>query len=209
MPTQRKAMRKIKEVLRLKFESRLSHERIAASCGVAKGTVAKYVQGAQEAGLAWPLPEGMDDAALEATLFAHTPAPVVHHAPPDLAYIHQELKRKGVTFMLLWEEYSSTHPGAAYGYSQFCLLYKTFRATLKRSMRQVYQAGEKLFIDYSGDKAPVIDPATGEIRFAEIFVAVLGASSYAYAEATWSQQLPDWIGSHVRALEFMGPYRLS
>ena len=204
MPTQRKAMRKIKEVLRLKFESQFSHDRIAAACGVAKGTVAKYVRRAEAAGLGWPLPEEMDDAALEAKLFPHTPALVVHHAPPDFAHIHQELKRKGVTLMLLWEEYHAAHPGHGYGYSQFCLLYKTFRATLKRSMRQVYQAGEKLFIDYSGDKAPVINPETGEIRFAEIFVAVLGASSYAYAEATWSQQLPDWIGSHVRAFEFMG-----
>ncbi len=203
MPTQRKTMRKIKEILRLKYEAGLSHERIAAACGIAKGTVAKYVERAQDAGLSWPLPSGMDDAALQAKLFPQKPAPATH-AMPDFAHIHQEMKRKGVTLMLLWEEYALAHPGQAYGYSQFCLLYRAFSGRLKRSMRQVYRAGEKLFIDYSGDKVPVIDRNTGEIRFAEIFVAVLGASAYAYAEATWSQQLPDWIASHVRALEFMG-----
>lgn len=102
------------------------------------------------------------------------------------------------------EEYAVTHPGQAYRYSQFCLLFKRFEGRLKRSMRQVHRAGDKLFIDYSGHTVGIIDGATGEIRRAEIFVAVLGASCYTYAEASWSQQLPDWIGSHVRCFEFLG-----
>ena len=198
MPAPRKTMRKIKDVLRLKHEAGLSHDRIARTCGVAKGTVAKYVDRAQAAGLSWPLPADLDDAALEARLFPRAPALVAIHAPLDCGYLHQEMKRPGVTLTLLWEEYAHAHPGQAYGYSQFCLIYKTFRQSLKRSMRQIYRAGDKIFIDYSGDKAAIINPRSGEIRFAEIFVAVLGASAYAYAEATWTQQLPDWIASHVR-----------
>ena len=197
-------MRKIKEVLRLKFEACLSHERIAAAVGVSKGAVTKYVQRALAAGLGWPLAPERDDAALEALLFPHSPALVATYAPPDFALIHQELKRKGVTLQLLWEEYSAAHPGGAYRYSQFCVHYHRFRDSLKRSMRQVHRAGDKLFIDYSGHTVAIIAVETGEIRRAEIFVAVLGASSYVYAEATWTQQLPDWIDSHVRTFEHMG-----
>ena len=196
-------MRKIKEVLRLKFEAGLSHERIAVAVGVSKGAVTKYVQRALAVGLGWPVAPEQDDAALEALLFPHSPARALSYAPPDFALIHQELKRKGVTLQLLWEEYSAAHPGGAYRYSQFCLHYHRFRASLKRSMRQVHRAGDKLFIDYSGDTVSIIQVETGEIRSAEIFVAVLGASSYVYAEATWTQQLPDWIGSHVRTFEFL------
>ena len=204
MPAPRKTMRKIKDVLRLKYEARLPHDRIARACGVAKGTVAKYVERAQAAGLSWPLPADLDDTALEALLFPRAPALVATHAPLDCGYLHQEIKRPGMTLMLLWEKYAHAHPGAAYGYSQFCLLYKTFRQSLKRSMRQIYPAGEKCFIDYSGDKVAIIDPQSGEIRFAEIFVAVLGASAYAYVEATWTQKLPDWIASHVRLFGRLG-----
>lgn len=204
MPAPRRAMRKIIEVLRLKFEARLSHESIAAATRLSKGAVAKYLRRAQAAGIAWPLPAHMDESQLEALLFPHAAPLVERHAAPDFAHLHQELKRKGVTLMLLWEEYAAAHAGQAYRYSQFCLLYHRFAASLKRSMRQVHRAGEKLFIDYSGHTVPIIDPVTGEMRPAEIFVAVLGASSYTYAEATASQQLPDWIASHVRCFEFMG-----
>ena len=197
-------MRKIKEVLRLKFEAELSHERIAAATGVSKGAVTKYLQRAREAGLAWPLPEALDDAQLEALLFPRARRSLPGIPQPDFAQLHQELKRKGVTLQLLWEEYAAAHPGQAYRYSQFCLLFKRFQDRLKRSMRQVHRAGDKLFIDYSGHTVGIIDAATGEIRRAEIFVAVLGASNYTYAEATWSQQLPDWIGSHIRCFEYMG-----
>lgn len=197
-------MRKIKEVLRLKFEAGLSHERIAAAVGVSKGAVTKYVQRALAVGLGWPLAPERDDAALEGLLFPHAPLRAAFYAAPDFALIHQELKRKGVTLQLLWEEYSAAHPGGAYRYSQFCLHYHRFRESLKRSMRQVHRAGDKLFIDYSGDTVAITDVQTGEIRHAEVFVAVLGASSYVYAEASWTQQLPDWIGSHIRTFEFLG-----
>ena len=195
MPTKRKAMRQIKEVLRLKFDAKLSHERIAAATGLSKGAVTSYLKRAVEAGIGWPLVPLLDDAALEARLFRTAGGPAAGHAVPDFARIHQELKRKGVTLQLLWEEYSAAHTGGAYRYSQFCLHYGRFRNRLKRSMRQVHRAGEKLFLDYSGKTVPIIDAATGELRTAQIFVAVLGASNYTYAEASWTQSLPDWIGS--------------
>jgi transposase len=204
MPAPRGAMRKIIEVLRLKFEARLSHERIAAATRISKGAVTKYLRRAGEAGITWPLSAQMDEAQLEALLFRHAAPLIERHATPDFACVHQELKRKGVTLMLLWEEYAAAHAGQAYRYSQFCLLYHRFAASLKRSMRQVHRAGDKLFIDYSGQTVPIVDAASGEIHRAQIFVAVLGASSYTYAEATLSQQLPDWIGSHVRCFEFLG-----
>ena len=204
MPTKRKAMRQIKEVLRLKFEAKLSHERIAAATGVSKGAVTSYLKRALEAGIGWPLAPLLDDAMLEAQLFRAAGAPAASHAAPDFAHIHQELKRKGVTLTLLWEEYSAAHPGCAYRYSQFCFHYGQFRDSLKRSMRQVHRAGEKLFLDYCGNTVPIIDAGSGELRAAQIFVAVLGASNYTYAEASFSQSLPDWIGSHIRAFEFFG-----
>jgi transposase len=197
-------MRKIIEVLRLRFEAGFTHERIVAATRISKGAVTEYLRRAREAGIGWPPPAGLDDAQLEGLLFPRAAAHVERHAAPDFALIHQELKRKGVTLTLLWEEYAATHAGQAYRYSQFCLLYHRFAASLKRSMRQVHRAGEKLFIDYSGQTVPIIDAATGEVHRAQIFVAVLGASSYTYAEATLTQQLPDWIGSHVRCLEFLG-----
>jgi len=195
-------MRKIKDVLRLKFEAKLSHERIAAAAGISKGAVSKYVQRALEKGLGWPLPADLDDGQLESLLFRQS-APREQYAVPDFAHVHQELKRKGVTLQLLWEEYEAAHGERAYRYSQYCEHYHRYRGSLARSMRQVHRAGEKLFIDYSGDTAAVIDMATGEVRAAQIFVAVMGASKYAYAEATWTQTLPDWIASNIRALEFM------
>lgn len=197
-------MRKIVEVLRLRFESNLSHERIAAATRISKGAVTNYLTRAKAAGIVWPLPASVGDAELEALLFPRAAPLVERRAAPDLAHVHQELKRKGVTLLLLWEEYRAAHAGQAYGYSQFCLLYHRFAASLKRSMRQVHRAGDKLFIDYAGPTVPIIDPATGEVHRAQIFVAVLGASSYTYAEASLTQQLPDWIASHVRCFEYMG-----
>jgi transposase len=197
-------MRKIIEVLRLRFEAGFSHERIAAATRISKGAVTEYLRRARESGIGWPLPAQLDNAQLEALLFPRAAPHLERHAMPDFAHLHQELKRKGVTLMLLWEEYAAAHVGQAYRYSQFCLLYHRFAASLKRSMRQVHRAGEKLFLDYSGQTVPIIDAASGEIHRAEIFVAVLGASSYTYAEATLSQQLPDWIASHVRCFEFLG-----
>jgi transposase len=203
MPARRSAMRKIREMLRLKFEAHLSHEKIAAATGASKGAVSNTVRRAVERGLSWPLPADLDDARLESLLYVQA-ARLGTRAHPDFALIHQELKRKGVTLQLLWEEYSAANGAAAYRYSQFCVHYHAYRASLARSMRQVHRAGEKVFIDYSGDTVAVIDARSGEIRSAEIFVATLGASKYTYAEATWTQSLPDWIGSHMRMLEFFG-----
>lgn len=196
-------MRKIKEILRLKFEVKLSHEKIAAATGVSKGAVTNTVQRAVQKSLAWPLPAELDEHALEALLYVKA-APSDCYAQADYALIHQELKRKGVTLQLLWEEYRAANGERAYRYSQFCLRYHDYRGTLARSMRQVHRAGEKVFIDYSGDTVAIIDPRSGEIFTAQIFVATLGASKYTYAEATWTQSLPDWIGSHIRMLEFFG-----
>ncbi|MCY4421375.1 MAG: IS21 family transposase, partial [Gammaproteobacteria bacterium] len=122
---------------------------------------------------------------------------------PNWLRIHQELKHKGVTLFLLWQEYRETHPHG-YQYSWFCGRYREWRGKLDVVMRQDHRAGEKLFVDYAGQKVPIIDHTSGEIKEAEIFVAVMGASNYTFAEATWSQRLPDWIGSHVRAFSYLG-----
>lgn len=196
-------MRQIIEVLRLKYEAGLSHERIARACGLSKGVVSKYLSLAQVQGVTWPLPEDTDEVRLEALLFpARTPP--ARFAEPDYFQVHQELKTKGVTLQLLWAEYVECHGGKAYRYSQFCHHYRLWRGRQRRSMRQVHRAGEKAFIDYCGPTVPVVDPSTGEVRRAQVFVAVLGASSYTFAEATWSQSLPDWIASHQRMLRFFG-----
>jgi transposase len=198
-------MRKIKDVLRLKFEARLSHRQIAAATGLSKAAVTKYLSRATELGLGWPLPVDLEEAELERRLFpTSAPASMPRYAAPEGAHIHQELSRKGVTLQLLWEEYRAIHGERAYRYSQFCEHYRAFRSRLARSMRQVHKAGDKLFIDYSGDTRAIIDARTGEVREAQIFVAVLGASKYAYAEATWTQTLPDFIASHIRAFEHLG-----
>jgi transposase len=169
------------------------------------GVVNKYLNAAQAAGITWPPPEGLSESQLRRKLFPPESAssePV--HAQPDFAAIHQELKRKGVTRLLLWEEYAEANPDNHYQYTQFCFHYQQWRGRLRLSMRQTHLAGEMMFVDYAGPTVPIVDPVTGEIHEAQIFVAVLGASNYTYAEATYSQQLPDWIGSHVRAFEFFG-----
>jgi len=190
-------------VLRLKYDAGLSHEKIARACGLSKGVVSKYVSLAQVAGISWPLPDGTDEAALEARLFP-AKSPPVRFSAPGYFQIHQALKRKGVTLQLLWAEYVEVHDDKAYRYSRFCDHYRAWRERQRRSMRQVHRAGEKLFIDYCGPTVPIINQATGEERRAQVFVAVLGASSYTYAEATWSQALPDWIASHQRTFQFLG-----
>ena len=197
-------MRKIKEVLRLKWAQGLSNRRIAASSGIGRPTVSEYLRRAEEAGLSWPLPADLDDARLERLLFPPPPdLPAQVRGIPDWRHIHQELRHKGVTLFLLWQEYRQNHPDG-YQYSWFCEHYRAWQGKLDVVMRQDHRAGEKLFVDYAGQTVPVIDRSTGEIREAQIFVAVLGASNYTYAEATWSQTLPDWIGSHVRTFRFLG-----
>jgi len=203
MPVERISMRQITEVLRLKYEAGLSHERIALACGISKGAVSKYVSLAKVQGVAWPLPAEVDQARLEALLFPAT-TPPTRFCEPDYFQVHQELKMKGVTLQLLWAEYVERFGDKAYRYSQFCHHYRVWRGKQRRSMRQVHRAGEKVFIDYCGPTVPIVDRSTGEMRSAQIFVAVLGASSYTYAEATWSQRLPDWIASHQRMFRFFG-----
>ena len=205
MANPRISMRKIKDVLRLRYTAELTNRQIAASLHIAYGTVVGYLQRAEQAGLTWPLPEGMSEEELEQRLFGpREPRDRVTRNAPDFAAIHQELQRKGVTLQLLWEEYQISTAAPHYSYPQFCARYRSWRQTLKRSLRHVHHAGEKLFVDYCGPTVPVIDGLSGAVRSAQIFVAVLGASNYTYAEATWTQSLPDWIGSHVRALTFFG-----
>lgn len=204
MPQARLSMRKIEEVLRLKYEAGLTHREIARSCAVSASTVSEYVTHAKAAGLSWPLPEGLSGDELEELLFPKRgPASRRSIPQPDWARVHQELRRKGVTLSLLWIEYRQEQP-EGYSYSQFCHHYRQWAKQLNPMMRQKHRAGEKLFIDYAGQTMPVIDPATGEVREAQIFVAVLGASNYTYVEAHASQSLPNWIGAHVRALAYLG-----
>ena len=157
----------------------------------------------KQRGLTWPLPDGMDAPPLEASLFRTQAAPS-QYTQPDYPKIHQELKRKGVTLQLLWAEYSEVYQDKAYRYSQFCHQYRHWRGRQQRSMRQVHKAGEKLFIDDCGPTVPIVSRETGEIRNAQVFVAVMGAPNYCYADATWTQSLPDWIASHQRAFQFFG-----
>jgi transposase len=204
MPAVRLSVRKIREVLRLKFDGGQTNRRIARSCHISRPSVTDYLLRFEEAGLTWPAAATLDDATLERKLFPPAPvASTVQRAVPDWSHVHRELRGKGVTLTLLWHEYKTAHP-EGFQYSWFCDQYRAWAGTLDLVMRQEHRAGEKLFVDYAGQTAEVVDRRTGEIRQAQVFVAVLGASNYTYAEATWSQQLPDWIGSHVRAFEFLG-----
>lgn len=202
MAGRRLSVRKIKEVLRLKVEHRLSDRQIASSCSISHITVKGYIRRAEEAGLSWPLPPDLDDSALEELLFpAPQKIPEEERNIPPLDYLHKELRRKGVTLQLLWHEYKEANPNG-YQYSQFCEHYRRWKAKLDVSLRHEHKAGEKLFVDYAGQTVPIVDSQTGEVREAQIFVATLGASNYTYAEATLSQDLPSWINCHVHAFEF-------
>ncbi len=201
MPAERTIMRQVREVLRLKFVGGVPIREIARRIGVAASTVRATIRRFQAAGLSWPLPEEMTDAALEARLFADAGTKQGHRRQiePDWAGIQRELKRKHVTLSLLWDEYIERNP-EGYRYSRFCELYRSWEGKLSITMRQTHLGGDKLFIDYAGDTVPVvIDRLTGEVREAQIFVAVMGASNFTHAEATWTQGLADWIGAHTRA----------
>ena len=204
MPANRLSMRKIKEVLRLKWANNLSDRKIAQSCNISRPAVVSYVERAKLAGLSWPLPDTLNDADLEQLLFPTRPKQAaLKRVIPDWVTVHQELQKKNVTQFLLWQEYREQHP-QGYQYSWFCDQYRNWLGKRDYSMRQSHRIGEKLFVDYAGHTLPVIDGRTGELRSAQIFVAVLGASNYTYAEATWTQSLPDWIGSHQRTFEYLG-----
>jgi transposase len=196
-------MRKIRDVLRLSAAG-MSKRTIAASLEVSATAARDCIGRARRAGLSWPLPEGLTDESLEVRLY---PPPAVAakdcRPQPDWAAVHRELRRPGVTLQLLWEEHRAVRPDG-YGYSRFCELYRAWEARLSPAMRQSHIAGERMFVDYAGTTLEVIDASTGEARTAQLFVAALGASSYTYAEATWTQGLSDWIGSHTRTFAFIG-----
>src|SRR5579859_3798298 len=256
-------MRKVRDILRLAWGQGLSHRVVGAALGVPFTTVADHLRRAKAVGLSWPLPEDLSDAALEALLFDKEPAPPTQARPmPDWQYIHKELRRPGVTLMLLWLEYKEAHPSDGYAYSQFCRHYRAFEGHLDLVMRQEHRAGEKLFVDFPGQRLAIYDRRTGEVAlwaelfvaehgheqlrpqrhltgpavidrqplsgevdeelltgqrlaiydrrtgevalWAELFVAVLGASNYLYAEAVASQELISWVGAHVHAFESCG-----
>lgn len=205
MPRPRLAMRKVRDILRLALGEGLSRRQVGQALGIPHTTVADHLARAQAAGLGWPLPEDLDDTALEAALFKKEPAPPAERRPvPDWHEVHRELRRPGVTLMLLWHEYRELHPDG-YSYSQFCHHYRAFQKTLDLVMRQEHKAGEKLFVDFVGHRLPIYERSSGEVAFlAELFVAVLGASNFLYAEAVSSQQLQPYVMAHVHAFEGLG-----
>jgi transposase len=203
MPGQRLPMRKIRDVLRLRADG-LSKREIAASLSIGVTTAGEIIRRVRRAGLSWPLPENLSDEAIERLVYPPTPVTAKDRRPqPEWAEVHRELRRPGVTLQLTWEEYREAHPDG-YGYSRYCDLYRSWEQRLSPTMRQLHVAGERTFVDYGGTTLEVVDGTTGEVRECQLYVAVLGASSYTYAEATFSQRLVDWIGSHVRAFAFFG-----
>ncbi|HXH55327.1 MAG TPA: IS21 family transposase [Gammaproteobacteria bacterium] len=198
-------VKKMREILRLKFESQLSNRHIGKIVNTSPGIVSIYTSLFRQQELEWTqLQKKTDDELLEIFYDMNNFSVSKKRAfiEPDFKKIHQELKLKTVTLQLLWEEYRDTYGEKAYSRTQFCKMYKSWCNKLKTTMRQIHKAGDKLFIDYAGSTVPIIDSHSGEIKNAQIFVAVLGASNYTYAEATWTQTLPDWVGSHVRAFNY-------
>src|SRR3981189_1661396 len=205
MPAERIAMRQVRDVLRLTAAG-VSGNEIARRVGLASSTARLPLKRLAVAGLGWPLPAEMADAALGEQLFTAVGKKQGHRrlAEPDWAAAHRELKRKHVTLQILWDEYIERQPDG-YRSSRFCELYRGWASRISVTMRQTHAGGDKLFVDYAGDAVPVIlDRLTGKTRPAQIFVAVLGASNFTYAEASWTQALADWIGAHTRAFEAIG-----
>jgi transposase len=205
MPAKRElTMRQIRQMLRLASEG-ISAREIGRMLGVARSTIQDNLKRTREVGLAWPVPGELTDAVIEDRLFSRSGyKPGVRRRPePAWGELVGELKRPGVNLQVLWEEYREEHP-AGFGYSRFCELFREFEARLSPVMRQDHRAGDKVFVDYSGKRIGIVDGASGEVRQAEIFLGVLGASSFTYAEATWTQTLPDWIGAHVRMFRSFG-----
>ncbi len=198
-------MRKIRDILRLRLAAGLPIRQINASTKVSIGAIQKLLTKAETLELTWPLPDDLDDNRLAQLFYPGADTTVSsRYQVPDWPAVHQELKRKGMTKVLLWEEYTQQYPNRCYSYSQFCDRYKHWRGLQKRSMRQQHKAGEKCFVDYCGPTVPIVSATTGEIRQAQVFVGVLGASNYTYAEGTLTQSLPDWLGSHVRMFDYFG-----
>ncbi len=198
-------MRKLREVLRLRFELKLGYQQIGRSCSIAVSTVHKYLKRAEAAGVRWPLPEDWDEARVEAAVFPRSGSAAAEkanvHTPPDFTAIHEQLRtNKYVTLQLLWEEYRQANPDG-YRYSRFCFLYQRWRSKLDVVLRHEHKAGEKMFVDWAGATIPIYDRHTGETHQAPLFVATLGASSYTWAEATRDQQMESWLRGHVHAFE--------
>jgi transposase len=207
MPTPRIPMRQIRQTLHLHYQAGLSYAQAARALGMAKATVGKIASLARAAGVDWTLAQTLTDEELEARLYQPPVPRASSRLEPDFALVHQELKRSGVTLMLLWEEYQRRLVDAgepAYKYTSFCVKYRAWAARLKRSMRQTHLAGERVFVDYAGHTVDVVDAATGVISKAQVFVAVMGASNYTYACATTTQTAADWVGAIIGALEFFG-----
>lgn len=205
MAKKRLSMRKIRDILRLRYEAKLPYRVIATTLNIGYGTVVDYLKRAREAGVAWPLPAGTTEQSLGKLLFPSvSPAKSCQYASPDFNQVRLELKSKCMTLQLLWQEYREIHPDDGYSYAQFCRRYKTWLGCQQRSMRQNHRAGEKLFVDYCGPTMEIVNPDTGECRSAQVFVAVLGASNYTFACASWSQKQADWLNAHVKAFEFFG-----
>jgi transposase len=204
MTQERLTVRKIKEILRLKWESHLSHRAIGRACKLSSSTVSEYIQRATQAGLSWPLPDGLSEEELYLKLF---PKSVQVSGPakpiPDWEQVHRELRKRGVTLRLLWSEYCAQSPDG-YGYTQYCQYYRCWKQKLSPAMRLPRRGGEELEVDYAGLTIPLANAETGEITCAQVFVATWAASSYTYAEAQSSQTLANWIGGHVRAFTFFG-----
>ena len=204
MPTERLSMRRIRDLLRLKYAQGLSDRAVARSLGLGKGTVGNYLARARQAGLAWPLAPELDDDSLELLLFpSPTMASRLDRSVPDWAVMDVELRRPGVTRALLWEEYRTKAPDG-FGYAWFCEHFDAWKGRARPTMRQTHVGGEKVFVDFAGDTIDVIDPATGEARAMKLFVAAMGASNYTFAEAVASEGLEDWILAHARMFAFLG-----
>jgi transposase len=203
MAMSRLHMNEIREILRLRFDAKRSHREIATSVDCGRTSVGDCLRRFAVCGLTWPLPVGTTDESLESRLY---PAPIDHgHSRhrPIWQYIHSELKKKSVTKMLLWQEYKGTHPDG-YQYTQFCTYYREWTKSADLVFRNVHKAGEKVFIDYAGQTMPIWNAQTGECKHAQIFLGVLGASNFTFAEATWTQSIPDWLASHKRMFAAFG-----
>lgn len=204
MPTAPISMRKLNEILRLKYDAKLTHRQIAASLSISPSSVSTYANRAAQLGITrWPLSAQWNEVALKQAFF-NTSVKTKDYALPSWLNVKKELACKTMTLQLLWQEYAEQHPQGHYSYNHFCRQYRIWLKNQRLSMRQHHKAGEKLFVDYCGPTMDIVNPRTGEVRTAQVFVAVMGASNYTYAEATWSQGLEDWIMSHVRCFEFLG-----
>ena len=205
MPTKRLPMRQLREILRLHLHSQLGVRQIHRTLRVSVGSVSKIIKQAHELQLDWLAICQLDDVKLAQQFYPKANNQLSDKlVMPDWEVVRKDLAGQNVTKHLLWEEYTQQYPNSSYSYSQYCHHFGVWLAQQKRTMRQIHKAGETLFVDYAGQTMPVICSSTGEVRYAQIFVAAMGASNYTYCEATWTQSLPDWLGSHARTFAYLG-----